>query len=259
MKKNHIYHGDCRKILKDQIPSETIQLIFADPPYNLSGKGLKWEEKKYYMVNEDWDKMTGQEYWDFSRTWIRECHRVLKNNGSIYISCTYHNLAEMMLILKSLGLEIKNVITWYKTNAIPNLSRRVFTHSTEFVIWAVKGKGWVFNYEDLKDINPERQKNNKKKQMRDLWAIPIVQGRERVKNGSGKSLHPTQKPEELLKRIITASSKEGDLVLDPFMGTGTTAVVAQKLNRPWVGIEKEQKYLLSAQRRLNIPEQKKAV
>lgn len=255
MKINTIYNGDCQEILKKQIPEKSIDLIFADPPYNLSGNGLKWEGNKtggdWYMVNEKWDKMTAPEYMQFTRKWIAGCYRALKDNGSIYISCTYHNLSEVMIVLKQLDFKINNVITWQKTNAMPNMTRRVFTHSTEFIVWAVKGKKWIFNYDELKKINPEKQKDGALKQMRDVWALPLVQGKERLKGKDGRAAHSTQKPEEMLKRIIIASSKKGDLVLDPFMGSGTTAFVAKSLGRNWVGIEKEKKYVDLANKRLN--------
>jgi len=130
------------------------------------------------------------------------------------------------------------------------MTRRVFTHSTEFVIWAVKGSGWKFNYEEIKEINPERQKDGKLKQMRDLWEMPLVQGKERLRGKENKALHPTQKPEEMLKRIILASSDKGDIVLDPFLGSGTTAFVAKKYGRKWIGIDKEQKYVDASLKRL---------
>lgn len=254
MKKNHIYLGDCIDILIKQIDEKSIDLIFADPPYNLSGNGLRWEGNKtggdWYMVDEAWDKMSEPEYNQFTRKWIAGSFRVLKEGGAIYISCTYHNIAEIMIVLKQLDLSIKNVITWQKTNAMPNMTKRVYTHSTEFVIWAVKGKKWIFNYEDLKKVNPEKQKDGALKQMRDVWALPLVQGKERVRGGDGRALHPTQKPEEMLKRIIIASSNKGDLVLDPFVGSGTTAVVAKKLGRSFIGIERESKYVKLAEERI---------
>lgn len=119
---------------------------------------------------------------------------------------------------------------------MPNMTRRVFTHSSEFIVWAVKGKGWIFNYDELKKINPEKQKDGSLKQMRDVWSLPLVQGKERLRGNDGRALHPTQKPEEMLKRIIITSSNKGDLVLDPFLGSGTTVVVAKKLGRDWIGI-----------------------
>ena len=238
----------------NKVSENSIDLVFADPPYNLSGKGLSWKGNKtggdWFMVNEDWDKMTMSKYMQFTRKWISACHRVLKKSGSIYIACSYHNIAEGVIVLKQLGYKINNVITWYKTNAMPNMTKRVFTHSTEFIIWAVKNSGWTFNYKKSKEINPKKQKNGDDKQMRDLWEMPLVQGKERIKKKDGKSLHPTQKPEEMLKRIILTSSNEGDIVLDPFMGTGTTGFVAKKYERYFIGIEREEKYINAAKKRL---------
>jgi site-specific DNA-methyltransferase (adenine-specific)/modification methylase len=259
MEINVIYTGDCIKILNEKIDEKSVELIFADPPYNLSGNNLKWKGNKtggdWYMVNEEWDKMTTLEYSQFTDNWVTGCHRVLKDNGSIYVSCTYHNIAEIMTALKRLGFKINNIIVWQKTNAMPNMTKRVFTHSTEFVVWAVKGKNWIFNYEELKIINPEKQKDGSLKQMRDVWPLPLVQGKERLKGKDGRALHPTQKPEEILKRIITASSNKGDTVLDPFLGSGTTAFIAKKLERNWIGIEKIKRYVDIATRRIeNIVE-----
>jgi site-specific DNA-methyltransferase (adenine-specific) len=254
MQYNKIINGDCIEILNSEIQKESINLIFADPPYNLSGNGLQWKGNKtggdWFMVNEEWDKMTPTDYMKFTREWITGCHKALKNNGSIYIACSYHNIGEMMIVLKQLDFKINNIITWYKTNAMPNMTRRVFTHSTEFVIWAVKGKGWTFNYNLLKEINPNKKKDGSDKQMRDFWEMPLVQGKERLRGNNGKALHPTQKPEEMLKRIILGSSNKGDIVLDPFMGSGTTAFVAKKYGRKYIGIEKDLKYFNAIQDRL---------
>lgn len=240
--------------MNEKIDEKSVGLIFADPPYNLSGSGLKWKGNKtggdWYMVNEEWDKMTEPEYTQFTRKWIGACHKVLKDNGSIYISCTYHNLPEVMTVLKQLGFKINNVIVWQKINAMPNMTKRVLTHSTEFVVWAVKGKKWVFNYKDLKKLNPEKQKDGSSKQMRDVWTLPLVQGKERLRNNNGRALHPTQKPEEMLRRIIVASSNKKGVVLDPFLGSGTTAVVAKRLKRNWIGVELNRKYVEAAQKRI---------
>ena len=255
MKINTIYAGDCIKILKEKIDEKSVDLIFADPPYNLSGGGLKWKGNKtggdWYMINEKWDKMTAPEYVIFTQKWIEACNKVLKDNGSIYISCTYHNLAEVMIVLKQLNFKINNVIVWQKTNAMPNMTKRVYTHSTEFVVWAVKGKKWIFNYEKLKKLNPEKQKDGSLKQMRDVWTMSLVQGKERLHGKDGRALHPTQKPEEMLKRIITASSNRDDIVLDPFLGSGTTAIVAKRLKRKWIGIENNKKYIEIAKKRIS--------
>lgn len=251
---NIIYNADCVNILQNVILERSIDLIFADPPYNLSGNNLKWKNNKtggdWFMVNEDWDKMTMTEYELFTMKWICGCYRVLKDTGSIYIACSYHNIAEIMVTLKKFEFKINNIITWHKTNAMPNMTKRVFTHTTEFVVWAVKGPGWTYNYQALKKINPEKQKDGKDKQMRDLWSMPLVQGKERLRDISGRALHPTQKPEELLKRIILASTNEGDIVLDPFLGSGTTSIVAEKYHRHWIGIEKDKKYVKAAMERL---------
>ena len=175
MKTNVIYNGDCINVLNKKVDEKSVDLIFADPPYNLSGNGLKWKGNKiggdWYMVNESWDKVSVSEYVQFTRKWLSACDRVLNDKGTIYVSCSYHNIAEVMICLKQLNLKINNIITWYKRNAMPNMTKRVFTHSTEFVIWAVKGTWLDFNYEEIKAINPDKQKNGNLKQMRDSLGI----------------------------------------------------------------------------------------
>lgn len=254
MEIDKIYFGDCLSILPDHIENETVDLVYADPPYNLSGNGLKWKGNKtggdWFMVNEKWDKMAPEDYLNFTYQWISECKRILKNNGSIYISCSFHNIGEIIITLKALEFKVNNVITWYKRNSMPNMTKRVFTHSTEYVVWAVKGTSWIFNYETIKKINPEKQINGADKQMRDMWSIPLLQGKERLKQSNNKTLHPTQKPEELLKRIILASSNPGDIIFDPFMGSGTTAVVAKKFGRHFIGVESNDLYFSAALSRI---------
>jgi site-specific DNA-methyltransferase (adenine-specific)/modification methylase len=252
-----IYNSDCLKTLGDakKIEPNSVQLIFADPPYNLSGNALKSKGSKtggdFTMVNEDWDKMEEGEFINFTNKWVKSCKKVLKPNGSIFIACSYHNIGESIMSLKANGFEVKNIITWHKSNAMPNLTRRVLTHTTEFVIWAVSGKGWVFNYDKLKKLNPEKQKDGSDKQMRDIWTMPLVQGKERLRDKDGKkALHPTQKPEELLKRIVLGFSNEGDIVLDPFAGSGTTPYIAKKYDRNYIGIEREKKYYEAIKDRL---------
>jgi len=259
MQLNKIYNNDCITVLKDTnlIKPNSIQLIFADPPYNLSGNGLKTTNSKtggdFNMINEDWDKMDKKEFIQFTNQWVEACYRVLKDNGSIFIACSYHNIGESVMALKNSGFDIKNIITWYKTNAMPNLTRRVLTHSTEFIIWAVKGKGWIFNYEKLKEINPDKKQDGTDKQMRDIWTMPLCQGKERLRDKDGKkALHPTQKPEELLKRVVLGFSNENDIVLDPFAGSGTTPYIAQKYNRYYIAIEKDNNYFEAIKKRLNI-------
>ncbi|GIV29291.1 MAG: hypothetical protein KatS3mg028_0357 [Bacteroidia bacterium] len=258
MEINKIYEGDCISIMKNEIEKDSIHLIFADPPYNLSGKELNLENNTtggaYYKVNEEWDTFDYKDYLDFTEKWISACKQILLPNGSLYVSCTQHNIAEIIFIAKKIGLKLNNIITWYKTNAMPNITKRTFTHSTEFVCWFVKGKNWVFNYETVKQFNPNKTKNGTDKQMRDFLdfiEMPIVQGKERIKGENGRAIHPTQKPEKLLELIILASSNENDIVLDPFFGTGTTGYVAQKLNRRWIGIEKNPEYVRISKKRIN--------
>lgn len=254
MQTNIIYCGDCRQVLAKRVAPHSVQLIFADPPYNLSGSGLKWQGNTtggdWYMVNEAWDKMPAPQYAQFTREWLSACDSVLEKTGSIYVACSYHNVAEILLTLKQLRYKINNLITWHKVNAMPNMTKRVFTHSTEFVVWAAKGSGWTFNYEETKKMNPARQKDGALKQMRDVWEMPLVQGKERLRGKDGRALHPTQKPQEMLKRIILASSHPGDIVLDPFAGSGTTPYVAQQYRRRWIGIEQSSTYAKLARQRM---------
>lgn len=254
MKLNTIYKGDCRTILNKEIPKESVDLIFADPPYNLSGNGLKWMGNKtggdWFMVNEKWDQMSEAEYLKFTKEWLEGCKKVLKPTGSIYISCTYHNIGELVMALKAIGFTPRNIITWHKNNAMPSMTRRTFTHSCEYVLFFSKGKKWIFNYSDIKKINPDKAKDGSEKQMRDLWIMPVVQGKERVRDKTGRAAHPTQKPENLLERVILASSNKGDVILDPFLGSGTTAFVAQKLGRKWIGVETDDNYIKIAKARL---------
>ena len=258
MKLNHIYLGDCIEILDKEIEKNRIDLIYADPPYNLSGKPLNLIDNKtggpFYKMNEEWDTWDYNEYVIFTEKWISKCFNVLKAAGSLYISCTYHNIGEIIFAAKKLGFKLNNVITWYKPNAMPSITRRTFTHATEYVCWFVKGSGWKFNYRELKELNPQRTKEGKPKQLRDFFnfiELPIVQGKERLRNSNGRALHPTQKPEKLLEAIIIASSDKGDIVLDPFFGTGTTGVVSSRLMRKWIGIEVKENYFKIADVRLS--------
>jgi site-specific DNA-methyltransferase (adenine-specific)/modification methylase len=254
-----IIQGDCIQVLENQIQKESINLVFADPPYNLSGKSLDLANNKtggaYYKMNEEWDTFNYPDYVAFTDAWIKACHKILVANGSFYISCTQHNIGEILVQGKKAGFKLNNILTWYKTNAMPNITKRTFTHSTEFVCWFVKGKNWIFNYNEVKEFNPHKTKDGNNKQMRDFFdfiEIPIVQGKERIKGNDGRAIHPTQKPEKLLELIIKASSNENDIVLDPFFGTGTTGKVAEQLNRNWIGIEKNAQYILVAKERLKL-------
>jgi site-specific DNA-methyltransferase (adenine-specific)/modification methylase len=252
-----IFHGDCIDILENEIAENSVNLIFADPPYNLSRNVLNLKNNTtggaYYKISEDWDIFDYEDYIKFTKNWMRVCKKALMENGSFYVSCNQHNIGEILTIGKSLGLKLNNILIWYKVNAMPNITKRTFTHSTEFVCWFVKGKNWIFNYNDVKEFNPHKTKDGANKQMRDFLdfiELPIVQGRERIKGMSGRAAHPTQKPEKLLELIIKASSNENDIVLDPFFGSGTTGAVAEKLNRKWIGIEKNEQYICIAENRL---------
>ncbi len=257
MKLNNIIQGDCIKILNEKIDQGSIDLIFADPPYNLSGTKLNLKNNTtggaFYKVDEDWDNFSKSDYIKFTFAWIEACKSVLKSNGSLYISCSHHNIGELSLVAKELGFDLKNILTWYKVNAMPNITKRTFTHSSEFVLWFVKGKNWIFNYDDVKKFNPNKTLKGEDKQMRDFLdfiELPIVQGKERLRNEDGRALHPTQKPEKLLELIVLASSNKGEIVLDPFFGSGTTGYVAQRLGRKWIGIETNKKYINAAKDRL---------
>ena len=249
--------GDCVKVMNEQLEDGSIDVVFADPPYNLSGSSLSLVQNNtggpFYKMNEGWDTFVEGDYIEFTQNWIGASHRVLRDTGSLYVCCTMHNIGEIITTAKSLDFSLKNILTWYKTNAMPSLTKRTFTHSTEYVCWFVKGPGWTFNYFDVKDINPVTTKTGNKKQMRDFFdfiEMPIVQGKNRLKDKNGRSLHPTQKPEKLVEIALIASSNHGDVVLDPFMGSGTTAVVAQRLGRRWVGIENNPVYVEAAIERL---------
>ena len=227
--------GDSLEELK-KIKSKSIDMIFADPPYFLSGDGITCSGGKIVSVKKGgWDKKIDiKEKHKFNKKWIRLCKRVLKDNGTIWISGTMHNIYSIGMALEEEGFKIINNITWKKLNPPPNISCRAFTHSTETILWAkkdIKNAKHKFNYETMKTMNDG-------KQMKDVWETSLTKPSEKK---YGK--HPTQKPIELLKRIIIASTDEGDLILDPFNGSGTTGIVANLLNRKYIGIEKEKDYL----------------
>ncbi|MEJ5362789.1 MAG: site-specific DNA-methyltransferase [Spirochaetota bacterium] len=236
-----IYLGDAVEIMKS-IPDESIDMIFADPPYNLSNDGFTCHAGKRVSVNKgEWDKSKGiEEDYSFHYNWIRECKRILKKNGGIWISGTYHSIYACGYALLSQKWHIINDICWFKPNAAPNLACRMFTASHETLLWAKKDKKakHTFNYEMVKNNNWDDILKKPGKQMRSVWAITTP------KNGEKKyGKHPTQKPEALLERIILATTKENDTVLDPFCGSGTTGVVAVRYNRKFIGIDNEKEYL----------------
>ena len=213
MELNKIYKGDCIEIINKNIDENSVHLIFADPPYNLSGNSLNLENNKtggaFYKVNEDWDTFNYDDYVKFTADWLKASHRILTPNGSIYISCTQHNIGEILVEAKKLGFKLNNILTWYKVNAMPNITKRTYTHSTEFVCWFVKGKNWVFNYDEVKKFNPNKTKEGKDKQMRDFLdfiELPIVQGKERLRGENG----------EYNKALVSGIAKTGgDVIYTP--------------------------------------------
>lgn len=233
--------GNCIEVL-NQAREDSVDMIFADPPYFLSNGGITCHAGKMVSVNKGkWDKSKGiEENHKFNLEWLKACQRVLKPNGTIWVSGTTHIIYSIGFAMQELGFKILNDIVWYKRNAPPNLSCRYFTHSTEIVLWAAKNKKskHYFNYSLMKSIN-------KGKQMRNVWEIPAPRPEEKK---FGK--HPTQKSLELLNRIILSSSREGDLVLDPFCGSSTTGVAAALLQRKYVGIDTEEEYLALSKKRI---------
>jgi len=243
---NKIILGDSIEIMK-QIPHDSIDLIFADPPYNLQLENELYRpnETKVNGVSEEWDKFKSfEDYDNFTINWLRECRRILKKDGTIWVIGTYHNIFRIGKIMQDLGYWILNDVIWIKTNPMPNFKGTRFNNAHETLIWASKNKDskYTFNYKTMKAYNDDLQ-------MRSDWHIPICQGKERIKV-NGQKAHPTQKPEALLYRIIIATSKPSDIVLDPFAGTGTTLVVAKKLGRRFIGIEKEEFYVNICKKRL---------
>ena len=243
---NKIENGDALKILK-KIPDKTFNLVFADPPYNLQiGKKLRRpDNSKVNGVNDRWDYFKSfEDYDNFCKKWLKECKRVLKDNGALWVIGSYHNIFRLGYHIQNLGYWILNDVIWKKNNPMPNFRGTRFTNAHETLIWASKNKNskYTFNYQSLKCLNDDLQ-------MRSDWNLPICNGSERIKK-NGKKIHSTQKPESLLHRILLASTNKNDLVFDPFLGTGTTAVVAKKMGRNYFGIEKEKKYFKTAKQRL---------
>src|SRR5437016_3887452 len=240
--------GDCVAELA-KLPADSVDLVFADPPYNLQLQGdlKRPDDSKVDAVDDDWDKFASfTAYDEFTRTWLLACRRVMKPSATLWVIGSYHNIFRVGAILQDLGFWILNDVVWRKTNPMPNFRGRRFTNAHETLIWAARergGKGYTFNYEALKAGNDDVQ-------VRSDWTVALCTGEERLKGRDGKKLHPTQKPEALLARVILASSRPGDLVLDPFCGTGTTGAVAKRLGRCFIGIEREASYAAAAQARI---------
>ena len=230
-----LIQGDSLKILKG-IEPKSIDMIFADPPYFLSSDGISCSGGKMVSVNKgDWDKTISiEEKHRFNRKWIKLCYQILKDDGTIWISGTMHNIYSIAMALEQEGFKIINNITWEKLNPPPNISCRYFVHSTETILWAkknIKNAKHKFNYSLMKELNNG-------KQMKDVWKSSLTKPSEKK---CGK--HPTQKPIEILEKVILSSTNEGDMILDPFNGSGTTGITASRLKRKYIGIEKEKKYL----------------
>ncbi len=244
--KNKIILGDCVENLKE-MPDESVDLIFADPPYNLQLQGDLWRpnQTKVDAVNDEWDKFASfEEYDKFSEAWLKECRRVLKKDGTIWVIGAYHNIFRVGKIMQDLGFWVLNDIIWMKTNPMPNFKGTRFNNAHETLIWASKDKTsrYKFHYKSMKGFNDD-------KQMRSDWNIPLCNGGERIRV-NGEKAHSTQKPEALLHRVIISSSNVGDIVLDPFMGSGTTGAVAKRLGRNFIGFEKEEFYKKVAEDRI---------
>jgi modification methylase len=240
--------GDCVAEMA-KLPAASVDLIFADPPYNLQLQGeLKRPDDSYVdAVDDAWDRFASfSAYDDFTRAWLASCRRVMKPSATLWVIGSYHNIFRVGTLLQDLGFWILNDIVWRKSNPMPNFRGRRFTNAHETLIWAARDAGeraYTFNYEALKAGNDNVQ-------MRSDWFIPLCTGEERLKGRDGKKLHPTQKPEALLARVMLAASQPDDLVLDPFCGTGTTGAVARRLRRRFIGIEREAEYAAAAERRI---------
>ncbi len=242
-----IFVGDCIKIMK-RLPKNSVDMVFADPPYNLQLSNELLRPDNYSQVkgvDDKWDHFENFGHYDkFTQAWLSEARKILKPNGTLWVIGSYHNIFRVGTILQDLGYWILNDVIWCKSNPMPNFRGRRFTNAHETLIWCAhqKNSKYRFNYDAMKGINDGLQ-------MRSDWEFPICSGSERIKIG-GKKAHPTQKPEALLHRIILASTLAGDTVLDPFFGSGTTGAVAKKLNRQFIGIDREKKYALMAKERI---------
>ncbi|MBB3033293.1 site-specific DNA-methyltransferase [Alteriqipengyuania lutimaris] len=242
-----ILDGDCVERLRE-LPDNSIDLVFADPPYNLQlGGDLNRPDGSHVdAVTDHWDQFDSfKVYDDFSKAWLAECRRVLKPDGALWVIGSYHNIYRLGATLQDLGFWILNDIVWRKTNPMPNFRGTRFTNAHETLIWASQGEKarYHFNYRAMKTLNDELQ-------MRSDWTFPICAGGERLKDDQGHKAHPTQKPEALLYRVLLATTERGDVVLDPFFGTGTTGAIAKRLGREWIGCEREEAYRKVARARI---------
>ncbi len=235
--------GDAVRVMR-MLPPASVHCVFADPPYNLQLRGelRRPDDSLVDGVDEEWDRFADFPAYDaFTREWLGECRRLLRKDGTIWVIGTYHNIFRIGAILQELGFWILNDVMWRKSNPMPNFRGRRFTNAHETLIWAARQRDsrYRFNYQAMKALNDDLQ-------MRSDWLLPLCTGQERLRNPHGLKLHPTQKPEALLHRVLVASTGPGDIVLDPFAGTGTTAVVAKRLQRHFIGIERHPAYVEAA-------------
>jgi modification methylase len=247
LKLDVVIQGDCIQAMRD-LPEGSVDLVFADPPYNLQLKNelRRPDNSKVDAVDDSWDQFSSfAEYDRFTREWLTAAKRALNDNGALWVIGSYHNIFRVGAILQDLGFWILNDVVWRKTNPMPNFRGRRFTNAHETMIWATKSakQSYTFNYEAMKALNDDLQ-------MRSDWTLPICSGNERRKDERGEKAHSTQKPESLLHRVIVSSTKPGDVVLDPFFGSGTTGAVAKRLGRHFIGIEREADYVKVARRRI---------
>ena len=245
--KNRILLGDCAAAMAS-LPEASVDLIFADPPYNLqlSGELRRPNHSKVDGVEEEWDQFSSFAAYDaFTKDWLTAARRVLKPDGALWVIGSYHNIFRVGALLQDLGFWIQNDVIWLKTNPMPNFRGRRFTNAHETLIWCTRSQDSkaTFNYESMKALNDDLQ-------MRSDWLLPICGGAERLKDCDGRKAHPTQKPEALLHRVLLATTRPGDTVLDPFFGTGTTGSVAKRLGRNFIGIERDPEYVAIARERI---------
>jgi len=240
--------GDCIAAL-ERLPPDSVDLVFADPPYNLQLEQalMRPDHSLVDAVDDAWDKFASfAHYDDFTRAWLLACRRVMKKNATLWVIGSYHNIFRVGSTLQDLGFWILNDIVWRKANPMPNFRGKRFTNAHETLIWAAKGadaKGYTFHYEALKAGNDDVQ-------MRSDWFFPLCTGEERLKDAAGRKVHPTQKPEALVARVLLAASRPGDVVLDPFFGSGTTGAVAKRLGRSFIGVERDRTYAAAALSRI---------
>jgi modification methylase len=252
MLRNQIIQGDCIEVMEN-MPEGSVDLVFADPPYNLQLRNKLHRPNMTLVdaVTDEWDRFESfSQYDDFSRGWLAACRRVLKPTGSIWVIGSYHNIFRVGKIMQDIGYWILNDVVWIKTNPMPNFRGVRFTNAHETLIWASTGPGagYTFNHHDMKGLNNDKQMRS------DWWLMPLTNRKERVRDENGGKGHSTQKPEALLYRVILSSTNPGDLVLDPFFGSGTTGAVARALHRDWLGIELESKYITMARKRIDAIE-----